>query len=131
MTRVNLKHLLIAFLLITYPVVSVSQDPGYISIISENDIYVPKGQDRHYTNGLRLSFGLENDKVNPWYRFIDRFSTKSDLSEIRSYEFAIGHNIYTPEFFYYLTYKQMTDPMQAGSMGNSQPPSIDPVLRMG
>jgi lipid A 3-O-deacylase len=99
MTRVNLKHLLIAFLLITYPVVSVSQDPGYISIISENDIYVPKGQDRHYTNGLRLSFGLENDKVNPWYRFIDRFSTKSDLSEIRSYEFAIGHNIYTPEFF--------------------------------
>jgi hypothetical protein len=60
------------------PAISISQSPAYFSIISENDIYTPKGQDRHYTNGLRLSFGLNNANDGAWYRFIDRLSVQSN-----------------------------------------------------
>jgi lipid A 3-O-deacylase len=99
MIQRTIKSLLFTTLLSAYPAISICQSPDYFTIISENDIYVPKGQDRHYTNGLRLSFGLKNDNDHAWYRFIDRFSIKSHQPETRSFEFAIGHNMYTPQFF--------------------------------
>jgi hypothetical protein len=71
----------------------------YVSVISENDVYAPRKQDRHYTNGARLAMGLDGDNMDSWYRFMDRFPLPRTGTEIDSYEFAVGHNIYTPEFF--------------------------------
>jgi hypothetical protein len=71
--------------------------PAYVSITSENDIYAPKAQDRHYTNGLRLAIGL-SDSERKWYDFLDNLTMLGENRDRVQYELAFGQNIYTPEF---------------------------------
>ncbi|NNE37689.1 MAG: DUF2219 family protein [Gammaproteobacteria bacterium] len=66
----------------------------YISVISENDIYAPKAQDRHYSNGLRVGFNVINNRLLPEKL---RFFLDEELTSSYRDEIAIGHNIYTPE----------------------------------
>ncbi len=82
-------------LLLAWSVLCYGTDNNrYVSLISDNDIYAPKAQDRHYTNGLRLGFNVSNNKLLPK---MPGFLVNSDLAVTYRNELAIGHNIYTPE----------------------------------
>jgi lipid A 3-O-deacylase len=70
--------------------------PRYLSLISENDIYSPNAQDRHYSNGLRLGFSVHTNNKN--LRIIDSLLDNNLSTKFRN-ESALGHNIYTPENF--------------------------------
>jgi hypothetical protein len=72
--------------------------PAYITITSENDIYAPKAQDRHYSNGLRFAYGL-SAREDAWYRSLGRFTTLGNKLDRVQYELSLGQNIYTPEFY--------------------------------
>jgi hypothetical protein len=78
------------------PVAADSNENGILSIQIENDLF-GSGDDRHYTNGIRLAWlSAENDVPN-WVRkaagFIPVFAVNGKLRT--SYE--IGHNLYTPD----------------------------------
>jgi len=68
----------------------------HLSLISENDIYSPNAQDRHYSNGLRLGFNIHRN--NEKLRVIDSLPDNNLSTKYRN-EAAFGHNIYTPENF--------------------------------
>jgi len=79
--------------LLVWPLFCYSADTQRnISLISENDIYAPKAQDRHYTNGLRLSLGNSNLSWESLEPLLNTSSSTTYRDEI-----AIGHSIYTPE----------------------------------
>ena len=42
-----------------------TQAPRFLALVSDNDNYAPARQDRHYTNGLLLSFGLPKGRQIP------------------------------------------------------------------
>ena len=74
---------------------------GSFSVITENDKWAFRGEDRHYTNGVRFSW--VSDIVNPAepsfgsfaYRLGQLLPTFNPSGEFR-YGFSIGHNMYTP-----------------------------------
>ena len=70
---------------------------GGINLQWENDAFGVDASDRHYTNGLRLSYVTPEDAVWPWVassaRWLPFFP---DTGRLRS-SFAIGQNLYTPE----------------------------------
>lgn len=74
---------------------------GSISAITENDKWAFRGEDRHYTNGLRLSWVSDIvDTTGPSFgglawRLAQWLPTFNSAGEFR-YGFSIGHNIYTP-----------------------------------
>lgn len=76
--------------------VNANGNHQYISLISENDIYSPNAQDRHYSNGLRLGFNIHRD--NEKSGVIDSLLDNNLSTKYRN-EAAFGHNIYTPENF--------------------------------
>jgi len=82
---------------LVYPAQAAPAGPRYFSIIAENDIYVPRGQDRHYTNGVRLAVGLQSDRRRPWYSWLGTFTAADSFNAKQRYELALGQNIYTPE----------------------------------
>lgn len=74
---------------------------GSISVITENDKWAFRGEDRHYTNGLRLSWVSDIvDTTEPSFggfawRLAQRLPTFNPSGEFR-YGFSIGQNMYTP-----------------------------------
>lgn len=71
----------------------------YLSVIAENDIYAPRGQDRHYTNGVRIGIGLQDQEDTSWYSWLARTAMPGTDPQTRRHELAIGHNIYTPQYY--------------------------------
>ena len=74
-------------------------NPGFLTLISENDNYVPARQDRHYTNGLYLSYGFPGGYQATWLNWLGNLAPLRDRAEQREYNIAIGQNLYTPEAF--------------------------------
>lgn len=72
--------------------------PRYLTITAENDIYVPRGLDRHYTNGIRVGIGAGDNSKPRWYTQLGTL-TPGTANSRQQYEFAFGQNIYTPEFY--------------------------------
>lgn len=74
---------------------------GSISLITENDKWAFRGEDRHYTNGVRLSW--VSDIVKPAepsfgsfaWRLGQMLPTFNESGEFR-YGFSLGHSMYTP-----------------------------------
>lgn len=81
------------------PVQSDQNRPQYYSVIAENDIYAPDGQDRHYTNGIRIAHSLQQKNADGWFIWPDYFSLFDSNPQSRQFEIAFGQNIYTPEYF--------------------------------
>jgi lipid A 3-O-deacylase len=84
-------------MLLSMAVRAEQADKPYLTVTAENDIYVPRGQDRHYTNGIRLGFGLDNDAEQRWYSWPGKLMATAASSQ--RYEFAFGQNIYNPEYY--------------------------------
>jgi hypothetical protein len=69
---------------------------GSLSFISENDKYAMRGDDKHYTNGLRLGWiSAPVDRDGMVRRFADSLPIFDPAGEIRI-GFAIGQSIFTP-----------------------------------
>lgn len=96
-TNLNYLFLLIIILYSFGTKFAIAADtPRYLSLISENDIYSPNAQDRHYSNSLRLGFSIHAN--NKQLRIINSLLNNSQSTKYRN-EAAFGHNIYTPENF--------------------------------
>lgn len=107
----ELMTLLLAYLIqLPTPAIATDVEKGhFVSIISENDIYAPKAQDRHYSNGLRIAVGA-TPANHSWLRIPGKLFSINNNSQ---HEFSLGHNIYTPEF-YLATQLQANDRPYAG-----------------
>ena len=80
------------------PVMS-EQGQQYLSVVAENDIYAPRRQDRHYSNGVRIAYGLSHDDHSHWVTRLGELLAVSGGETIHHTEFALGQNIYTPEYY--------------------------------
>ncbi len=69
----------------------------YISLVSENDNYVPPRDDRHYTSGQKLAYGFSRGMQPGWLNWLGRFSMLD--ANNHEYDIAIGQSIYTPRVF--------------------------------
>lgn len=67
------------------------------SVVLENDVYVPNGSDRHYTNGMRASCISAPGKVPDFGRRLARNLPFIDARGKTRIGYAIGQNMYTPE----------------------------------
>jgi len=76
------------------------REVDHASILSfqwENDIFTGSGTDRHYTNGLRVSWLRGDDKVPRWVLGAARaLPWFPDGGYVRG-SWALGQNLYTPE----------------------------------
>jgi len=77
-----------------------AQDPddkGVWNGLWENDVFTTGRSDRHYTNGLRLSYITREDQVWGWVaRGARALPIFIEDGRIRA-SFAVGQNLYTPE----------------------------------
>lgn len=72
------------------------KEGSVVSLVVENDLFA--GQDRNYTNGLRLEYVSAANDVNPWLRRLADAHPLIELSHADLREgFAISHTIYTPD----------------------------------
>lgn len=76
-----------------------AQAQQYLTIIAENDIYAPRAQDRHYTNGARIGYGLRQAEEGSWFSWLRDFVPFNSQDQSHHYELAFGQNIYTPEYY--------------------------------
>ena len=76
-----------------------ADDPQFLTLILENDNYVPPRQDRHYTNGMALSYGFPKGRQPEWLRWLGRLAPLDAGAARREYDVAVGQNLYTPEAF--------------------------------
>ena len=84
--------------------IAVAEDRGqteetpkrFLTVIAENDLYV-SGGDRHYTNGVRWSYGFRKGRTSPLLNWLGNLLPLSVGKADREYEVSIGQNIYTPE----------------------------------
>lgn len=60
----------------------------------ENDIFA--GEDRFYSNGIRLSRVGQVRRPPPWLAKVARAFPGIDEADVLPYRFSIGHNIFTP-----------------------------------
>ena len=84
------------------PVPTPAQDTGRLSILEENDsLYF--NSDKHYTQGLRLSYLFPAvDPDSGWngpFHFFGSFLPifQDEPDRIRRYSFSFGQNLYTPK----------------------------------
>ena len=78
---------------------TATEQPRFLTLVSENDNYVPARQDRHYTNGLYVSYGLARGHQPRWLGWLGNLTPLRDRSEDREYNLAIGQHLYTPAAF--------------------------------
>lgn len=69
---------------------------GHINLVWENDVFGLGNTDGHYTNGLRLSYLTGQDRVWPWLANAAHATIFPGDARLRA-NFALGHNMYTPE----------------------------------
>jgi lipid A 3-O-deacylase len=67
---------------------------GSYTLLVENDVFT--GTDRHYTNGLRLSYLSRQDDVPDYIRAFAAAMPFVDPGARLRAGYALGHNIYTP-----------------------------------
>ena len=70
-----------------------SANSRFLTLISENDNYAPARQDRHYTNGLFLSYGLAKGQQAPWLNWLGNLTPLADLIKDREYNIALGQEL--------------------------------------
>ena len=76
-----------------------ADNPHFLTLILENDNYTPPRQDRHYTNGMALSYGFPRGRQPAWLRWLGRLAPLAARATNREYDIAVGQNLYTPEAF--------------------------------
>jgi hypothetical protein len=101
----QLRIVLILVVLAAAPAVVRAGQPAYrepdrssiLSLQWENDIFSGLGTDRHYTNGLRVSWLRGDDRLPGWVRSVARaLPWYPDRGHVRG-SWALGQNLYTPE----------------------------------
>jgi len=90
----------VGFLLLCAGTLAAHADQGWdghvFTLTAENDAVV--GDDRHYTQGARLSYLSADDAVPRWLRTVSgTFAAVGYDLEAQKYGIAIGQEIYTPE----------------------------------
>lgn len=70
--------------------------PDAFTVQVDNDLF-GSGSDRHYTQGMRLSWLPSPDKVPDWVRDAALLVPGIDSKDRLTFVFAIGQNMYTPE----------------------------------
>ncbi|MEQ9176073.1 MAG: lipid A deacylase LpxR family protein [Alphaproteobacteria bacterium] len=79
----------------------VDSAPTSLNLVVENDKFIPGATDRHFTNGLRLSWVSPVEAFPAWTRplshLIDLLAPDHGLARARWVGGAIGQNMYTPE----------------------------------
>ncbi len=70
--------------------------PDAFTVQVDNDLF-GSGSDRHYTQGMRLSWLPSPDKVPGWVRDAALLVPGIDTKDRLTFVFAIGQNMYTPE----------------------------------
>ena len=68
---------------------------GSLTVQIENDVF-GGGTDRHYTNGLRISYVFPAHKLPPLARFLRRITPFIDRRAEMRVMGAVGQNIFTP-----------------------------------
>ncbi len=71
---------------------------GFIVIVEEeNDKYVVPTTDKHYTQGLHLTFLWPDNDVPFGFQPLSRLTTLGMTNAIAKFGFQVGQNIYTPQ----------------------------------
>ena len=86
--------LVVALLLVLASAVRAADLSGSYTLLVENDVFT--GTDRHYTNGLRLSYLSRQDDVPDYIRKFAAAMPFVDPGARLRAGYALGHNIYTP-----------------------------------
>lgn len=86
----------LCFLLVVLTAHGTAQD-RFLALTGENDLFV-SGGDRHYTSGVRLGWGFRAGKSGWALNWLGNLTPLTDDPAQREYEFALGQNIFTPEF---------------------------------
>lgn len=73
-------------------------DPrGVYTFVTENDLYAIKNSDRHYSNGLRLSYLSPDNDLPGWANSLADDIPLFAPGGQRRLGWAVGHNFWTPE----------------------------------
>ena len=72
------------------------KERGILSVQIENDLF-GSGEDRHYTNGIRLAWLSAENKVPDWVRNAARLLPLFAVNGKLRTSYEIGHNIYSPD----------------------------------
>jgi lipid A 3-O-deacylase len=100
--RRNILYVPIVAGLVFQPLTAQAEQDRFLSITAENDIYAPRGQDRHYTNGVRLIYGPGAAAAGAaHYNWLGALLGKFTPVTHPRYEVEFGQNIYTPEYDVY------------------------------
>ncbi|MEE4376648.1 MAG: lipid A deacylase LpxR family protein [Candidatus Competibacteraceae bacterium] len=76
---------------------AVAQQPprGTFNLLIENDKFT--GTDRHYTNGVQLSYLSGKDRVPRWLRNTARYLPGIQTTAALRTGYVLGHSIFTPD----------------------------------
>jgi hypothetical protein len=105
--RVAHAALLVAAAMATSPVAAQDASPpsawrgGAVSVVTENDKWAMRGDDRHYTNGIRLGWvsapiAADDGSIWGWARAAAALVPTFDPAGEVRVGIALGQNIYTP-----------------------------------
>lgn len=75
--------------------VKKSDHQSFLTLSVENDMF-GGGSDRHYTNGVRLTYFDLGAKPPDFFDLIDRMIPTFSINETTSIHYSIGQNLYTP-----------------------------------
>jgi lipid A 3-O-deacylase len=102
--RVNQIPILVALLLLAGPAQARTAEAepgngsrGSFNFLFENDIFGAQGSDRHYTQGLRLSWLTPEERVWNWVRSGARKLPFYPRGGRLRATYSAGQNLYTPE----------------------------------
>lgn len=73
---------------------SAKKNKGTFSLLVENDRFT--GTDRHYTNGVQLSYLSGKDNLPGWLRTAARYLPGVDDEAALRAGYVVGHSIFTP-----------------------------------
>lgn len=97
--RCNYRYqlpLIISWLCLFQTLTAQAQQVRSLSVTAENDIYAPRGQDRHYSNGVRLNYSPAT--IPDTFTWLGSVLGDETSDNHPRYEFVFGQNIYTPEY---------------------------------
>jgi glutamyl-Q tRNA(Asp) synthetase len=78
-----------------YNSIRSQQEKKFISFSFENDM-IGKGTDRHYTNGVRLSYLNTHQKTPEFLKRLAELSPHFDVTDTSAFYWNIGQNLYSP-----------------------------------
>jgi hypothetical protein len=87
--------IIVVFLLLpAVPAVAQQPPAGTLGFLVENDKFT--GTDRHYTNGVQLTYLSPKDDVPRWLRAASRYLPGMPESAALRAGYVLGHSIFTP-----------------------------------